>query len=78
MSGISGTDDRLTTCREKYMKFSLEGGKCVILDADQAQRDSPIILNLHAITFDRSAELRCEVQQACVWNPICQPCVCFP
>lgn len=44
--------------REKYMKFSLEGGKCVILDTAQAQRESPHILNLHAITFDRSKELR--------------------
>ena len=46
-------------CSEKYMKFSLEGGKCVILDTEQAKRESPLILNLHAIPSDRSKELRC-------------------
>lgn len=40
------------------MKFSLEGGKCVLLDTAQAKRESPTILSLHAITFDRSQELR--------------------
>ena len=46
-------------CSEKYMKFSLEGGKCVILDTEQAKRESPLILSLHAIPSDRSKELRC-------------------
>lgn len=45
-------------CREKYMRFGLEGGKSVILDRVQATTDGPIILKQHAITFDRSADLQ--------------------
>ncbi len=44
--------------REKYMRFGLEGGKSVILDRVQANKDTPIILKQHAITFDRSADLQ--------------------
>ena len=40
------------------MKFSLEGGKCVILDAKEAKDESPRILEMHAISFDRSKTLR--------------------
>ncbi len=47
------------TCTDKYMKFGLEGGKSVILDRLQANEDAPRILQQHAITFDRSADLRC-------------------
>ena len=46
-------------CSDKYMKFGLEGGKLVILDRLQANDDAPRILQQHAITFDRSADLRC-------------------
>ena len=46
-------------CTDKYMKFGLEGGKLVILDRLQANEDAPRILQQHAITFDRSADLRC-------------------
>lgn len=46
-------------CSDKYMKFGLEGGKSVILDRLQANEDAPRILQQHAITFDRSADLRC-------------------
>ena len=46
-------------CRDKYMRFELEGGKCIILNRVAAQRDAPRILAQHAITFDRSADLRC-------------------
>lgn len=45
-------------CGDKYMKFGLEGGKLVILDRLQANEDAPRILQQHAITFDRSADLR--------------------
>ncbi|CAL5219318.1 g1127 [Coccomyxa viridis] len=45
-------------CTDKYMKFGLEGGKLVILDRLQANEDAPRILQQHAITFDRSADLR--------------------
>lgn len=48
----------LCWCREKYMRFGLEGGKSVILDRVQATTDGPIILKQHAITFDRSADLQ--------------------
>ena len=42
------------------MKFSLEGGKCVILDAKEAKDESPKILEMHAISSDRSKTLRYE------------------
>jgi len=45
-------------CREKYMRFSLQGGKCVILESEQAKVESPRILDMHAITHDRSKTLR--------------------
>lgn len=40
------------------MKFGLEGGKSIILDRAQAVKEGPRILEQHAITFDRSADLR--------------------
>ena len=40
------------------MRFGLEGGKSIILDRAQAVREGPRILEQHAITFDRSADLR--------------------
>ncbi|KAK9810951.1 hypothetical protein WJX73_000637 [Symbiochloris irregularis] len=46
------------SCEDKYMKFGLEGGKSIILDRAQAVREGPRILEQHAITFDRSADLR--------------------
>lgn len=46
-------------CSDKYMRFGLEGGKSIILDRAHAQREGPRILEQHAITFDRSADLRC-------------------
>lgn len=45
-------------CSDKYMRFGLEGGKSIILDRAQAQREGARILEQHAITFDRSADLR--------------------
>ncbi|DBA92177.1 hypothetical protein WJX77_001540 [Trebouxia sp. C0004] len=50
--------EAVDACKEKYMRFGLEGGKCVILDRVQANTDTPIILKQHAITFDRSADLQ--------------------
>lgn len=47
------------------MRFGLEGGKNVILDRELALSEGPQILKQHAITFDRSAELR--------WLPLTQP-----
>lgn len=48
------------------MRFGLEGGKSVILDRVQATTDGPIILKQHAITFDRSADLRKATNNNCV------------
>ena len=42
----------------RYMKFCLEGGKLVVFDRADAQAAGPKILEQHAITFDRSADLR--------------------
>ena len=56
----------LCWCREKYMRFGLEGGKSVILDRVQATTDGPIILKQHAITFDRSADLQNATNNKCV------------
>ena len=53
-------------CREKYMRFGLEGGKSVILDRSQATTDGPIILKQHAITCDRSADLQKATNNICV------------
>lgn len=47
------------------MRFSLEDGKSVILDAIQAKDDSPRILEMHAISFDRSKTLRSAPDQVC-------------
>ena len=40
------------------MEFALEGGKKIVLDAEQARRDGPTVLRQHGIVFDRSADLR--------------------
>ena len=40
------------------MRFELEGGKCIILNRVAAQREGPRCLSQHAITFDRSTDLR--------------------
>jgi hypothetical protein len=50
--------EMVDSCTDKYMKFGLEGGKLVILDRLQANADALRILQQHAITFDRSADLR--------------------
>jgi len=50
--------DLVDSCKEKYMRFSLQGGKCVILESEQAKVESPRILDMHAITHDRSKTLR--------------------
>lgn len=50
--------EMVDSCTDKYMKFGLEGGKLVILDRLQANEDALRILQQHAITFDRSADLR--------------------
>lgn len=50
--------DFVDNCTEHFMKFSLEGGKNVILDAKEAKDESPRILEMHAISFDRSKTLR--------------------
>lgn len=49
---------QVDACSDKYMRFGLEGGKSIILDRAHAQREGPRILEQHAITFDRSADLR--------------------
>ena len=60
-------------CTDKYMKFGLEGGKSVILDRLQANEDAPRILQQHAITFDRSADLRCVIRchTHASWSTLC-------
>ncbi|KAL3146345.1 hypothetical protein ABBQ32_003036 [Trebouxia sp. C0010 RCD-2024] len=58
--------EAVDTCKEKYMRFGLEGGKSVILDRVQATTDGPIILKQHAITFDRSADLQKATNNSCV------------
>ena len=45
-------------CREDYLHFGLEGGCMLSLEASAAKRDSPKILETHAIAMDRSPELR--------------------
>ena len=45
------------------MKFCLEGGKFVVFSSEEAREAGPKILQQHAITFDRSSDLR-EVQVA--------------
>lgn len=40
------------------MKFLLEGGKYVVFDTTEAREAGPMILEQHAITYDRSADLR--------------------
>ena len=47
----------------RFMKFCLEGGKFVVFSSEEAREAGPKILQQHAITFDRSADLR-EVQVA--------------
>ena len=46
------------------MTFELEGGKKIVLDAEQARRDGPTVLRQHGIVFDRSQDLRDAMQTA--------------
>ena len=48
----------MVVCREEYLHFGLEGGCMLSLEASAAKRDSPKILETHAIAMDRSPELR--------------------
>lgn len=63
-------------CRDKYMRFGLEGGKSIILDRAQAVREGPRILEQHAITYDRSADLRCVSSHRPPSHT--RPCTCQP
>ncbi|KAK9834040.1 hypothetical protein WJX81_005089 [Elliptochloris bilobata] len=54
------------SCTDVYMRFGLEGGKCIILERKQALDNGPHILEQHAITFDRSADLREKTHTALV------------
>ena len=48
-------------CRDKFLKFKMGNQDCsriIVLDREQAERESPHILEQHAIAFDRSPELR--------------------
>ena len=46
------------------MTFGLEGGKTIVLEAEQARRDGPTVLRQHGIVFDRSVDLRHETARA--------------
>mmetsp|Transcript_42586 Transcript_42586/g.101114 ORF Transcript_42586/g.101114 Transcript_42586/m.101114 type:complete len:599 (+) Transcript_42586:214-2010(+) len=50
--------DMLDKTTDRYMKFLLEGGKFVVFDSEDARAAGPMILKQHAITYDRSADLR--------------------
>mmetsp|Transcript_2030 Transcript_2030/g.5998 ORF Transcript_2030/g.5998 Transcript_2030/m.5998 type:complete len:611 (-) Transcript_2030:181-2013(-) len=56
--------DMLDTTTEKYMKFCLEGGKLVVFDSAEARAAGPKILEQHAITYDRSVDLRATHSEA--------------
>jgi len=43
---------------ERYMRFELEDFKHVLFDSAEARQAGPTILQQHAITYDRSADLR--------------------
>ena len=53
------------------MRFGLEGGKSIILDRAQAEKEGGRILEQHAITYDRSADLRCVHAVNCVRARVC-------
>lgn len=55
---------QVDACKEKYMNFVLEGGKKIVLDAEQARRDGPTVLRQHGIVFDRSVDLRLATNHA--------------
>lgn len=55
---------QVDACNEKYMNFGLEGGKKIVLDAEQARRDGPTVLRQHGIVFDRSVDLRLATNHA--------------
>ncbi len=58
LRGKEGLHTGLSRCRGESMRFGLEGGRIVILDRELAISEGPQILKQHAITFDRSADLR--------------------
>lgn len=51
-------------CKEEYMRFQIDGGKCVILDRVAAVEHGPEILEQHNIATDRSADLHALVKAA--------------
>lgn len=58
------------TTAERHMKFGLEGGKFVVFDSAEAREAGPKILEQHAITYDRSADLRAVQKTAVATEPM--------
>lgn len=50
--------DMIDACEEQYLNFGLEGGRLISLDRQEATQHGPQILRVHAISSDRSEDLK--------------------
>lgn len=50
--------DMVDACGDQYLNFGLEGGRLISLDREEATQHGPQILRVHAISSDRSEDLK--------------------